>query len=459
MWAGLDHHLAAEGVARHCLGLRFWCSLRCWLVQLVGGHGSVHAGARNAAAPPPRNNIVVNDPIGRRITDVHYSAVTTLSPRPAKRFGATHQATINLPARQRQVGEMGLDDATTAQVVRQVEFYLGDSNLPRDKFLLSIIQDSGNPEQWVDLKTVAAFSRMRSLLKISAASPSDVSDDTLADLAGALKASSTALTVSEDGTKVKRNTLLADAKEAIQAADARSLYVGPFPYTATLEQITEFFEQHGPVNCVRLRRHMESKDFRGSAFVEFDSEETAAKVGALELVYDGAPLRMTPKTEFVEQKIAEREARTNSAHHKGEEDVAEEKEGDGGFEAGLVVFFKWKEGEDTAAVSREMITEGLGGADAGIAFIDYGRGAPEGHLRFKTPELAQKALEGVGEDKEKLLAGKTALMHAVEGEDEEKYWKQVAQKRLDLRSRGGGRGGRRGGGRGRGGRDNKRRRV
>lgn len=62
-----------------------------------------------------------------------------------------------------------------------------------------------------------------------------------------------------------------------------------------------------------------------------------------------------------------------------------------------------QEGEDTAAVSREMITEGLGGADAGIAFIDYGRGAPEGHLRFKTPELAQKALEGVGEDKEKLL--------------------------------------------------------
>jgi RNA recognition motif-containing protein len=43
-------------------------------------------------------------------------------------------------------------------------------------------------------------------------------------------------------------------------------------------QLTEFFSQHGAVNCVRLRRHL-NKMFKGSAFVEFQSVEVAEKVG------------------------------------------------------------------------------------------------------------------------------------------------------------------------------------
>jgi hypothetical protein len=36
----------------------------------------------------------------------------------------------------------------------------------------------------------------------------------------------------------------------------------------------------------------------------------------MELEYEGAPIRMTPKSEFVEQKVAERHARTNSPYKK-----------------------------------------------------------------------------------------------------------------------------------------------
>ena len=43
-------------------------------------------------------------------------------------------------------------------------------------------------------------------------------------------------------------------------------------------QLTEFFIQHGPVNCIRLRRHISSKDFKGSVFVEFASVADAEKV-------------------------------------------------------------------------------------------------------------------------------------------------------------------------------------
>ena len=40
-----------------------------------------------------------------------------------------------------------------------------------------------------------------------------------------------------------------------------------------------FFGQAGAVNCVRMRRHLTSKDFKGSVFVEFASQEEADKVG------------------------------------------------------------------------------------------------------------------------------------------------------------------------------------
>ena len=45
-----------------------------------------------------------------------------------------------------------------------------------------------------------------------------------------------------------------------------------------MQAITEFFKQRSPVNCVRMRRHLESKDFRGSVFVEFADEEAMQKV-------------------------------------------------------------------------------------------------------------------------------------------------------------------------------------
>lgn len=62
--------------------------------------------------------------------------------------------------------------------------------------------------------------------------------------------------------------------------DQRSLYASPFPFKASLDAITEFFQDRAPVNCVRMRRHMESKDFRGSVFVEFSDEASAQKVHA-----------------------------------------------------------------------------------------------------------------------------------------------------------------------------------
>ena len=42
---------------------------------------------------------------------------------------------------------------------------------------------------------------------------------------------------------------------------------------------TEFFAKVGDVRSVRMRRHLSSKDFRGSVFVELSSTEEAQRVG------------------------------------------------------------------------------------------------------------------------------------------------------------------------------------
>ena len=59
------------------------------------------------------------------------------------------------------------------------------------------------------------------------------------------------------------------------------LPAAPFPYDATLDALTAFFADVAPVNCVRMRRHLQSKDFRGSIFIEFASEEVAKEVCTL----------------------------------------------------------------------------------------------------------------------------------------------------------------------------------
>eukprot|EP00983_Pelagomonas_calceolata_P099694 1158485-Pelagomonas_calceolata.AAC.8 len=49
------------------------------------------------------------------------------------------------------------------------------------------------------------------------------------------------------------------------------------PMSCVRTQLTEFFAQYAPVNCVRMRRHIVSKSFKGSLFVEFASVADAEK--------------------------------------------------------------------------------------------------------------------------------------------------------------------------------------
>ena len=248
---------------------------------------------------------------------------------------------------------------------------------------------------------------------------------------------------------------------------------------------------------MRMRRHVSSKDFKGSVFVEFASPEEADRVRQLELVFAGAPLNMEAKTAYLVRKQEQRHARPNSPYnpasaakaHKAkgkrkaeaeaeaEEDAEGEQQQGGGEEAeepqydpGCVVHFTFGDQEFVEAPTYFLIRDSFGGNEAGVKYVDYEAGAREGNARFGSAEQAQAALEAAGEEGGPMVAGYPVTLRALEGEEEVAYMKSVAAQRAKAvrverttgsrggrGGRGGGRGGRRGfrsrgGGRGKRGR-------
>jgi len=79
----------------------------------------------------------------------------------------------------------------------------------------------------------------------------------------------------------------------------KKLYVGNLPFSATEDEITELFGQHGTVHSVALINDRETGRPRGFGFVEMDDDAIAGAIQAL----DGSDM-------------GGRQLRVNEAHDK-----------------------------------------------------------------------------------------------------------------------------------------------
>ncbi|GAB4816086.1 hypothetical protein N2152v2_003132 [Parachlorella kessleri] len=371
---------------------------------------------------------------------------------------------------------MVLDAATKDKIRKQVEFYFSDSNLPRDAFLREKVES--DKDGFVDVALLCIFSRMNQLLMTSNKDASKVPAEKVAEVAEALEGSDK-LTLSEDKTRVRRTEALRSTEEVTKEVDGRSLYAAPFPFDTSLDTLTGFFSRAGAVNCVRMRRHLTSKDFKGSVFVEFASKEEADKVAAMSLEFEGAPILLEPKLAYMQRKADERHAKPNSPFNKAEEGEAAAEPSappaaDGGeavmeedaaepaaepaakaadaavpdYTPGCLLHFDFGGEELGDDVKFGTVKDSFGGRDGGVGFVDYQQGQQTGHVRFRDPEQAQEVL-GKLEEGTMLVAGVKAAVRLVEGEEEKAYMVKAAKEREARNAAGGGRGGR-GGGRGRG---------
>jgi len=109
-----------------------------------------------------------------------------------------------------------------AKVLKQVEFYFGNSNLPKDNHLRGLTQKN---EGWVEISHIASFPKMAALTK----------DFNV--VVSAIRGSKELLEVDETGTKLRRKVPVPDDLDL----NPFSIYSKGFPKDWSLEQVEAFF--------------------------------------------------------------------------------------------------------------------------------------------------------------------------------------------------------------------------
>lgn len=182
-----------------------------------------------------------------------------------------------------------------------------------DNFLLKKVGGSANHP--VELFVLHSFKRMRRFQPFSA-------------IVEAMK-TSTVLDLVDNDTKVQRKVPLPESvndfldpnvvKVFENEAMGRSAYVKGFGEEGpkTQFEIEAFFAPFGPTKAIRLRRAFD-KTFKGSVFVEFDTEETLKKFLELDPApkWNGKDLIIKSKKDYCDEKVKDIQSGKIKASHR-----------------------------------------------------------------------------------------------------------------------------------------------
>ncbi|XP_019731888.1 lupus La protein isoform X2 [Hippocampus comes] len=339
------------------------------------------------------------------------------------------------------------------KVVRQIEYYFGDHNLIRDKFLKEQLQlDDG----WVTLETLLKFNRLKSL-----------TSDTDVIVSALQKSTSGLLEISEDKTKIRRcpeKPLPELNDEYKDAVKHKSVYMKGFPLGTSLDEIQEWLNGKGNIENIQMRRDME-RQFKGSIFICFDTDESSKQFlerTDIKSFKDNEMLVLSreayhaKKAEERKQHKAETKAKVKQDKEQQKKHT-EEKNMDELMEeySGSLLNFSG----ELQDVSREDFHDVFSGYGR-IKWVDFTRGAKEGTLLFdgNAKEAYEKAKEA--NDGDLQVKNNVVTWKLLEGEEEKEVLKKIIKAQQESRGKERGRGkfgGRgRGGRRGKGGRDQSR---
>ncbi|KAK4710823.1 hypothetical protein R3W88_005336 [Solanum pinnatisectum] len=171
-----------------------------------------------------------------------------------------------------QVTATVLTDDLRNKIVKQVEYYFSDENLPTDKFLLKYV--TRDKEGFVPVKVIASFRKVKKLTKETSI------------IAAALRESSL-LVVSRDGRKVKRLHPLPLSE--IKDPKVCTVLVENLPEDHSVNNLRSIFGQAGNVKHITIRDPHTERDPRKCttaekllsgklhALVEYNTVEAAEK--------------------------------------------------------------------------------------------------------------------------------------------------------------------------------------
>jgi lupus La protein len=308
------------------------------------------------------------------------------------------------------------------KIIRQIEYYFGDINLPRDKFMQEKLKED---EGWITLEVLLTFKRLASL-----------SDDPEVIASAVEKAENGLVEVSEDRKKIRRNPDLPlpelnDARK--KELMARTAYAKGFPLDESLNDIISFLEAHGPIDSC-IRRSTKDHNFKGSCFIIFKDKETCQKFIDQDTVkYKDTELIRKWQTYYFAEKKKEYEDRIKSKKEKKQAKL-EEKCKQLEYPKGAAIHFSGiPEGK---SLTREEIKEKIKEIDenATVSYVDFSKGDTEGHLRFSAENMAVEFLKKITDGEMEISEVKIKI-RVLEGTEEEEYLKKTAEAVTKMREK------------------------
>ncbi|KAL0273753.1 UNVERIFIED_CONTAM: hypothetical protein PYX00_006359 [Menopon gallinae] len=307
-----------------------------------------------------------------------------------------------------------------SKIITQIEYYFGDINLPRDKFMLEKIKlDDG----WIPMSVMLAFQRLAKL----------TTDPTV--VAKALFHSDL-MEVDESGSEIKiRRSPEHPLPEFDEARKKelldRSIYCGWFPEDTTIDTLLNFFNQYGPVENVVMRKYKDNitktRKFKGSVFVTFKTKEKGQEFLDLTGVkYQETELTKMWQSEYLTQKKQEFLEKKLKRSKKGEEEQAKEEDPEGDAQMkdklprGAIIHLTG----DFTGITREIIKEKFSALGFEPAFIEFKIGETEAHVRFSEENAGKNFIEKVGTELEMPNSKLTARL--LEGDEENTFLETAA---------------------------------
>ncbi|OCT63573.1 lupus La protein homolog B isoform X1 [Xenopus laevis] len=332
------------------------------------------------------------------------------------------------------------------KICEQIEYYFGDHNLPRDKFLKQqVLLDDG----WVPLETMIKFNRL-----------SKLTTDFNIILQALKKSKTELLEINEEKCKIRRSPakplpeLNEDYKNSFKH---RSVYIKGFPTITNLDEIKEWLNDKGPIENIQMRRTLQ-REFKGSVFLVFNTEDGAKKfLEDKNLKYKDNDMIILSREEYFAKKNEERKLNKSEekAKSKQEKEEAQKQAEDAErklMEERVGCLLKFS-GDLDNMTSREDL-HALFQTHGEIEWIDFSRGAKEGIVLFKmnAKEALDKA-KAANNDNLK-LKGKNVKWELIEGDAEKEALKKIMEGKQESFNKRKGRDGRKFKGKGRGGKGN-----
>ncbi|CAA0832334.1 La-related protein 6A [Striga hermonthica] len=189
--------------------------------------------------------------------------------------GSPELAGSDIPSPPDQSESDAVSEGLRRRIIKQVEYYFSDENLPTDKFLMNFV--TNNVEGFVPIGVIASFRKMKKLTRDTAL------------IVAALK-ESTFLVVSSNGKKVKRVHPLPVAE--IKDPMVCTVLVENLPTDHSVENLRHVFGEAGNIKNITIREPNDVRDPKKCtvaeklisgklhALVEYDTVEAAEKAVA-----------------------------------------------------------------------------------------------------------------------------------------------------------------------------------